>query len=86
MHLFVQSKDETITDYIANIKVTSAANSINNILASTDFDSHATQALAVATIGNVSLNLKVDDVTVTDFKSLTESQIENVFILFELGS
>jgi len=84
MHLFVQSKDEAVTDYIASIKVTSAAASINDIPVSTDFASHATRDLTVATIGYVSLKLKVDGAA--DFKSLTESEIENVFILFQLGS
>jgi hypothetical protein len=84
MDLFVQSKDETVTDYIANIKVTSAAASINDIPVSTDFDSHATRNLTVAATGNVSLKLKIDGAA--DFKSLTADQVENVFILFQLGS
>lgn len=83
MDLFVQSKDEAVEDYIANIKVTNAAAAINGISVSTNFDSHATRVLAVSPTGSVSLKMQVDGAP--DFKSLTADQIENVFILFQLG-
>jgi len=83
MDLFVQSKDETIADYIANIKVTNAAAAISGIAVNTNFNSHATRNLAVSPTGIVTLKIQVDGDR--DFKSLTTDQIENVFILFQLG-
>lgn len=84
--IFVDSKDETITNYISNIKVTSGA-SINNIPVDPDlnFDGipHATRNLTVSALGNVSLKIKIS--TAADFKSLTDDQIDDVFIIFKLG-
>lgn len=87
MKIFVESKDEAAPDYIANVKVTSAA-SIDNIAIDADanYDSvpHASRDLSANTLGNVSLKIKTD--SASNFKSLSSEQIDNIFILLQLGS
>ena len=87
LELFVESKDEEAPNYIANIKVTSAA-SIDNIAVDADpvyaTVPHATRELTANTLGNVSLKIKT--VSAVDFKSLSDEQVDNIFILFQLGS
>ncbi|MEO7975515.1 neuraminidase-like domain-containing protein [Flavobacterium sp.] len=84
--IFVATKDESITNYVSNIKVTSGA-VINTIPIDPDlnFDGipHTSRNLSVNALGNVSLKIKT--VAATDFKNLTEDEIDDVYVVFKLG-
>lgn len=82
--IFVSSKEQS--NYVGNLKVTSAASS-NNIPIDADLNfngvPHASKNLTANALGSVSLKIKTS--TATDFKSLTEDQIDDIFIVFKLG-
>ena len=86
--IFVEYKEGSPSDYLANLKVTTA-NAINNIEihADTDFNSipHVSRNLTANLLGNISMKIK-SDTPGNDFKSLTNDQIDNILILFQLGS
>lgn len=86
MDVFVTSNDEAAPNYIANIKVTSAS-SIDNIPVDADSNyglvPHASRDVTAAPLGNVSIKIKVS--SALDFKSLSADQIDDIFILFQLG-
>lgn len=87
IQLFVESKDEVASNYIANIKITDGA-AINNISIKSDlnFNSlpHVSKDLIANTLGSVSLKIKTDSID-NNFKSLTNKQIDNIFLLLHLG-
>jgi hypothetical protein len=86
VHLFVENSEGTTPDFIANIKVTDSA-AINDINIKTDQAysvPHTSQAIMAKTTGSVSLKVKVNELN-SDFKSLTENSIRDIYIVFELG-
>ncbi len=87
MDIFVESKSDPAVNYTAKIKVTTAA-AADTIAIDSDLNynsvPHATKSLTVATTGTVSLMIQENGSG--DFKSLTNEDLENIFILFQLGS
>ncbi|HSI77230.1 MAG TPA: hypothetical protein VK957_15115, partial [Lunatimonas sp.] len=87
VEVFVESRDETAPDYVANLKVTSAA-IMNDIPidANPAYDSipHVAKDVSANALGNVSLKIKT--AAAADFRSLESENIENVFLLIHLGS
>jgi hypothetical protein len=88
MDIFIERKDESAPGYMANIKVTNAA-SIDDIDINADDNfngvPHASRNLSANALGNISLKIKTNTPG-NDFKSLSAEQINDVFILFKLGS
>lgn len=86
MDVFVESKIEPALNFVANIKVSNSA-SIDDIPVDVDLNynsvPHASRNLTAASTGNVSLKIKISGGA--NFKSLTSDQVENIFILFQLG-
>jgi hypothetical protein len=84
--LFVESK-ENVPAFIASVKV-SSANAVNNIAVDADanynYTPHASRNITANALGVLSLKMKVS--SAGDFRSLTDSQLDNIFILFQLGS
>jgi hypothetical protein len=88
MDIFIERKDESAPGYMANIEVTNAA-SIDDIDINADDNfngvPHASRNLSANALGNISLKIKTNTPG-NDFKSLSAEQINDVFILFKLGS
>ena len=99
MDMFVESSDPGNFDFTSNIKITNV-DFVNNIPVSKDaqFNNvpHSSLTFPLAqplpaitiqppnAIGEIRMKVKVS--TAGDFKSLTSDQIDNMFILFQLGS
>jgi hypothetical protein len=85
--IFVERKNEAAPGYIANLKVTNLA-SINDITVDTDANynavPHASRNMAASALGVMSLKIKLNTPT-NNFKSLKAGQVEDIFILFQLG-
>ncbi|HEY1009115.1 MAG TPA: neuraminidase-like domain-containing protein [Daejeonella sp.] len=86
LDLFIQNA-AGIPAYVASLKVTSA-NTVNNIAVDSDVNynntPHASRDLTADALGVVNLKIRVD--SAGDFKSLTAEQIDNIFVLIQLGS
>lgn len=84
--IFVDNNDGTTTNFISDLKVTSGVAIIGiNIAPNLSLDGvpHATRDFTVNTLGTVSLKIKKS--TALDFKTLTENEIDNIFVIFKLG-
>ncbi len=91
MDVFVESSVEGNYSFTSNIKVTNTA-ILNGLSVDRDLAFNNVHHLPKEfspgslpdSIGEIRVNLKVS--TAGDFKSLTDEQIDNIFILFQLGS
>jgi hypothetical protein len=91
MEMFVETFDEDIDGFTANSKITSGAvqpdfpvdsdAGLNNIFHSTR---EFTPGSFPNALGEVKIKMKVN--TTADFKSLTQDQVNNIFILFQLST
>ncbi len=91
MDMFVESNVEGNFSFTSNIKVTNAA-FLNGLLVdrAPEFNNihHLSKEFAAGSLPNSlgEIRVKIKVSTATDFKSLTSDQIDNIFILFQLGS
>lgn len=90
MDLFVESSDASNFDFTTNIKITSA-DFVNDLSVSCDANfnnlHHLSKDLtgsSPTSLGEIGMKIKVS--TAKDFKSLPSDKIDNLFILFQLGS
>jgi peptidoglycan hydrolase-like protein with peptidoglycan-binding domain len=87
LDLFVETSQEVVPEYLANIKVTSAS-AINDIAITSDYNfnqvPHASRDLSANVTGDISLKIKINTPG-NDFKSLLKDEIDNILIICQLG-